>query len=619
MSHSEDHRPATAAAWLEVVQDAERRGELLTAFDLAERALAEHPGDVQLQYRAVLALARSGSTAEAATRFESYGLSSFADEDVSGLGARIKKDIALATDGDKRRRLAAGAAEAYRSIYDRTGGYYPAVNAATLSFIAGDLEAATTLAGEVLRLVSDGGDRSYYAMATEAEAYLLLGDLEAAGRALQRAALVHGGDYGALSTTRRQLRIVCLAGGFDPRILTVLAGTTVVHFCGHRIAAEGDDGPFRAADEADVARRIDRALETQPVAFAYGSLASGGDILWAEALLARGAELHIVLPFALEEFLARSVAPAGARWVDRFRRCLQGAATVSYATVDAYLDEDVLYRYCAELAMGLALLRARYLDAEALQLALWDGEEARGEAGTAIDVATWRRTGHQVTVVSPHGRAGSCQPLLNSEPKSHAIEPAPAVGDDRGRDRRVVKAMLFADVRGYSSLTDEQFPRFSEYVLAAFAHVLHRHGAAVEYRNTWGDALYVVLSDPVSAAACALDLQDAMTTFDFDAASLPGHLALRLGGHVGPIFPVLDPILQAPAFIGSHVSRTARIEPVTPCGAVYVTEPFVAALELAGEQSFACDYVGHMPAAKDYGRLRMYRLRRRSAGQGLGV
>jgi hypothetical protein len=58
------------------------------------------------------------------------------------------------------------------------------------------------------------------------------------------------------------------------------------------------------------------------------------------------------------------------------------------------------------------------------------------------------------------------------------------------------------------------------------------------------------------------------------------------------------------------VSRTARIEPVTPPGAVYVTEPFAAALELAGRRDLACDYVGHMPAAKDYGRLRMYRLRR---------
>jgi adenylate cyclase len=63
-------------------------------------------------------------------------------------------------------------------------------------------------------------------------------------------------------------------------------------------------------------------------------------------------------------------------------------------------------------------------------------------------------------------------------------------------------------------------------------------------------------------------------------------------------------------FMGSHVSRTARIEPVTPAAAVYVTEPFAAALMLEREHGFACDYVGHMPAAKDYGRLRMYRLRR---------
>ena len=87
-------------------------------------------------------------------------------------------------------------------------------------------------------------------------------------------------------------------------------------------------------------------------------------------------------------------------------------------------------------------------------------------------------------------------------------------------------------------------------------------------------------------------------------------LALRLGGHVGPIFPVIDPILNRQSFVGAHVNRTARIEPVTPPGAVYVTSPFAAALELAGGHSFACDYVGQRPAAKDFGVLRMYRLRR---------
>ena len=42
-----------------------------------------------------------------------------------------------------------------------------------------------------------------------------------------------------------------------------------------------------------------------------------------------------------------------------------------------------------------------------------------------------------------------------------------------------------------------------------------------------------------------------------------------------------------------------------------MTEPFAAALELAWHKTLGCDYVGTMPAAKDYGHFRMYRLRRR--------
>ena len=84
------------------------------------------------------------------------------------------------------------------------------------------------------------------------------------------------------------------------------------------------------------------------------------------------------------------------------------------------------------------------------------------------------------------------------------------------------------------------------------------------------------------------------------------------------MFPTHDPVLDALAFMGSHVSRTARVEPVTPLGAVYVTEPFAAALVLDGGSQFVCEYVGRMPAAKDYGELRMYRLRRGASVEGAG-
>ena len=119
---------------------------------------------------------------------------------------------------------------------------------------------------------------------------------------------------------------------------------------------------------------------------------------------------------------------------------------------------------------------------------------------------------------------------------------------------------------------------------------------------------------PVAAAAFALDLQDSLGAIDLESEGLPPHLALRLGSHVGPVNPIYDPVLEATAFTGSHVSRTARIEPVIPPAAVYVTEAFAAALVLADERELTCDYVGHMAAAKGYGRLRMYRLRRTRRG-----
>lgn len=598
-SRSLEHGRLTAGEWLEAVKDAERRGELLAAVDLAERGLAEHPGDVRLSHRSVLALARSGSTQEAARRFTTYGLDALEDEDVAALGARIAKDEALGA-GPRLREQAARASEAYHSIFARTGGYYPAINAASLSLIAGETDRARALAHEVLRLLAREGETDYYAAATEAEARLILGDEPAAREALERAGATHGGDHGALATTRRQLRIICGVTGSDPKILAPLSGPQVVHYCGHRIAEVHEVGRFPAEDEDRVAQKIAAEAARHSAGYAYGSLASGSDILWAEALLANGCELHVVLPFALEGFVRCSVAPSGPAWIERFHRCLAAARDVRYATDDAFIDDVVLYRYGTELAMGLALLRAGYLDAEVRQLAVWDGRPTQNEAGTAIDVETWREQGRAVSIVAPEG------------PRA-ALRDSPPPATTSGVARRAVRAMLFADVRGFSKLTDEQLPRFASRVLGTFAEVLERHSDAVGHQNTWGDALYVVLSDAPTAAACALELQAAMEAIDLDAEGLPAHLALRLGGHLGPVFPTQDPVLKVQAFMGSHVSRTARIEPVTPPGTVYVTEPFAAALALAGRDEFDCDYVGHMPAAKGYGRLRMYRLWRREA------
>jgi tetratricopeptide (TPR) repeat protein len=579
-----------ALAWREAVREAERQGELLAAFDAAERGLVEHPGDRWLQHRAVLALARAGSTKEAQRRFREYRLGEVETEDAKALEARLEKDVGLAATGEQRRVRAARAAALYNAVFESTGGYYSGINAATLHLLAGDEQKARALAEQVLALSRWATDGSYYAAATEAEAQLLLGNMGAAGEALARAAELAGADQAAIATTRRQLRLVCAELGVDESLIDALPVPEVVHYCGHRIML-GSEGRFRAEDESTVTERIRTAVGARSIGYGYGSLASGADILWAEALLERGAELHVVFPFEQEEFVEISVAPAGIGWVQRFRRCLERAAGVHYATEDAYLGDDVLFGYASELAMGLAILRARHLDAAVSQMALWDGRPTHAAAGTAIDIETWRRSGLPCVIV----------------PIETSFDEGPPSAKTKA-SQRVVRALLFADVKGFSKLRDEQLPSFYEHVLGAFAAVLRSHERVISYCNTWGDALYVVVTDAEAAASLALDLRAAISNLDPDLAGLPS-LALRIGAHLGPVYPVTDPVLGTPSFTGAHVSRTARIEPVTPEGSIYVTERFAAALLLTATEAFACDYVGHMPAAKDYGNLRMYRLR----------
>jgi class 3 adenylate cyclase len=348
-----------------------------------------------------------------------------------------------------------------------------------------------------------------------------------------------------------------------------------------------------------VAERVAQAVQEWPTGIAYGSLASGGDILWAEALVAVGCELHVVFPFALEEFITTSVGDAGDHWVARFHSCFAAATSVTFATEDSYMGDDVLYVYNSQLAMGLALLRSRHLDTEAHQFALWDGKGATGDAGTAADVAAWRKSGHRSVVVQPELNTRAGRPIVGGP-----HPPDRAIGTTGGG--RVIRSMLMGDIRGYSKLNDRQLLTFSELLLGTCAEILARYDTEIDYRNTWGDAIFIVLSNPAAAARCGLDLRDAVAALELRAADLPDHLALRLSGHLGPIFPMMDPVLDQPSFFGSHITRTARIEPVTPPGGFVVTEAFAAEIELSDHADIACEYVGHRPAAKDYGRLRMY-------------
>ena len=67
---------------------------------------------------------------------------------------------------------------------------------------------------------------------------------------------------------------------------------------------------------------------------------------------------------------------------------------------------------------------------------------------------------------------------------------------------------------------------------------------------------------------------------------------LRIGLHAGPVYRYFDPIIGKENFIGSHVNRAARIEPVTVAGCAFTSEQFAAVLAVEPHHEFVCEYVG---------------------------
>jgi len=582
----------SASEWLASVKSAEADGEFFRAYDTARQGLAQHPDDLALRHRAVLALARSGATKHAQVLYRELRLGGCQEKDVPELEARLFKDVALAApDGPERIPLLLAAAGKYEDSYRRSGSYYPGINVANLRLLAGQPERAAEIAGQIVTklkaLPPPTGEERFWVLATLVEAHVICGDLEAASEALAAALEASQGNNSWLSTAARSIHNATRAKRLPTDWLQTFAPPTVIHYLGHIISAPGKSGRFPARDESIVAARIAELLQARGAGFGYGSLAAGAEILFAEALLARGAQLHVVLPFCLDDFVGHWVRPSGDEWVRRFEVCLAKAKSVRFATEDEYLGDDTLYVYNNRLAMGLAVLTSQHLFAPVEQIAVWDG------ARSPMDI--WRKSGRRQTIISVTPDA---MPLRTGRTAPRA-------------NRRRARAMLFGDVKGFSRLTDRQLPNYVTTVLGSVEQVCKAHHNKVLLANTWGDGLFLVFKRAHDAADCALDLQRALTQLDFRTLGLSDPLALRIGGHLGPVYETLDPVLGHENFFGAHVSRAARIEPITPPGCVYVTETFAAALALEHSEKFACDYVGMTEAAKGYGSMRMFLLRSR--------
>lgn len=588
-------------------------GEFLTAYDAARAAIENHPDDAWLQQRIALALAQMGSSRRAQDILNALIAKDPTNrETLSILGRTYKDRWCLNPEHDDYLRQAF---DYYNRAFELPPpDSYPGINAATIAFLLKETDKASRIAKTVLE-ICQGQPDDYWKHATVAEALVVLGDTEGAKSAYRAAVAAESDNLRAFSSTRKQARSLSRqlygrADTFDD----CFPIPKLVVFSGHMIDAPDRRNPrFPMAKEGEVRDLLDKQLAAMNAGIGFASAASGSDILFLEAMLARGGTIHLVLPWPAEEFEKTSVAiaPEG-DWVERFHKVLAHAASIRVLG-ELYMPGSATgFEYCNLAMNGLARLFARSLDLEITPLAVWDGY-AGAPGGTGSFVRYWRTHRAPVKVV----------PIATKPPSmltgSESFETDADDSDDefetwvRASGRQEIKAIMFADVVGYSKLPETVIPKYVAQFNQRVSRLMADSSAAPVNVNTWGDGLFFVFNGVEDAGRFALDLRDLVINTDWVDCGLPRQLSIRIGVHAGPVYVNFDPIVREISFTGAHVSRAARIEPITHEGEVFTSEEFAALAAADQSKGFSCDLVGTTALAKSYGLFRVYSLERSSA------
>ena len=544
---------------------------------------------------AIIAYARAGALDYAWSQFRAGGFDAM-DDDPAALSVkgRLLKDRALLASGKERRALLIDSAAAYARADSIDPQPYPLINVATLTFLAGARSGAAKLAREVIERLDSGrqlAETPYYIAATRAEALLLLGDVEAADKALGEAIACYEDGWPDHASTLRQLALILEAGGMKSDWLDKHRPPRSLHYAGH-LGISADAEASRTLREM-----IDSTIERERIGFGYGALAAGSDIMIAESVLRHGGALHVILPMPVAAFRAKSVDPYGSDWERRFEACTAGAASLREATHVEGSYEPLATSLSSEIAMGAAALNARLLESEAVQLLITD--EGAGPFGsgamTARDGTLWEASGRrQETICWPRSA-----PIIASGNKGVSESAA---------DRRLA-AILYADVANFETLDEQQIPIFLHHVMKRLAAAVESGPVSPFSVKSWGQGLVIAFDTVDEAANCAVALQQCFAGLDIAGLGLPDSLALKICGHYGLVHTAFDPFAGQQGLFGSSATLAARMEPVTAPGAVYVSEDFVSALFARGRFAHRAEYVGdHLPlrSSREY---RLFALR----------
>lgn len=517
------------------------------------------------------------------------------------------------------------AKELYFASFSKNKDPASGMQAAWLFWLTGIDDIANSLSEEVLKLLPPLGlSKSFKELVILAEAQLLLNREDDACRLYEEAMkCVENGKYIDIVNERQHLNFLKSAGFKVPeKALEALIPPTIVVFTGYAI----DHPSFKTSlfpqeAEEKVKLAIKEKLNEINARIGYSSASCGADLLFIEAMLERGGEVNIVLPFAISDFLEANVRHAGPRWEKRFEMALQNAKSVSLATEDRYLGHDMLYRFSNNVMHGAAVMRGNFLTSEPHLMAVWHSKSISSPGGPSDFIDRWSdiSTLHLIDLdeITTTGNIIEANNIKKIVPGYMDFDPFIEKVPDR-----VIKSMMFSDLHGYSKLQDEHIPAFLDF-LNRLHEAIDKIGVPIESINTWGDAVFAVADEAKVIAEFGLKYCDIIEHLGRSYTCFPFPIRARISLHSGPVFIANDPFINKINFYGGHINRAARLEPVTTVGQVYATQQFVSVLhtEISNEDHeskqmglkyynrFATEYVGVISLAKSYGQQEVYHLR----------
>lgn len=413
-------------------------GQLKFALEQYEQALELEPDDLESRRQKGMLLGKLGRYDAAKEWLKAIVRDHPTDGETFGYIGRLEKDAWTASwrqAGQDLVKMKADASledallrESIRWYADgfriQPDNYYPGINAVTLihllRFVTGEepafeedcaaMEGAVRWAAKAaLARAERKNERDYWAAATLGDIELLVGERAAVERAYKDAVAIAEGDWFALNSSREQLALMRDLGYRPEQVGAAIAvfdralgkierpreawkPKRVCLFSGHMIDAKDRAEPRFPADKEliaanAIAAQLDR-LGIGPGDIGLCGGACGGDGLFAEAALRRGARLQIRIPFDEPTFLQNSVAFEKSaahtqdNWRERYYAIKNDPKTTLFVMPDELGPTPPQRNPYQRLNLWQLYSALAYGPEKVHAVLLWNGEGGDGPGGT---------------------------------------------------------------------------------------------------------------------------------------------------------------------------------------------------------------------------------------------